>query len=115
MKNSSGHLSNTQKIKNLILDGSVQTLLSEIKTIPKFHCQRSKCLLPRIRNNKKSFACLAELFKTEFNLMSLSFCSNDHRRISLPHPLPFESECVFGGMCILETVMVEMGMGISNI
>ena len=26
-----------------------------------------------------------------FNLMSLSFYSNDHRRISVPHPLPFES------------------------
>ena len=33
----------------------------------------------------------AELFKRNFNLMSLSFYSKDHRRISLPHPLPFKS------------------------
>ena len=42
------------------------------------------------------FFCMqAELLKTKFNLVSLSFYSNDHRRISLPHPLPFES--VFWG------------------
>ena len=36
---------------------------------------------------------LTDLFKTKFHLMSLSFCSNDHRIISLSHPLPFESVC----------------------
>ena len=40
----------------------------------------------------EDFFCIqAELFKTKFNLVSLSFYSNDHRRISLPHPPPFES------------------------
>ena len=43
MYNSSGHLSNTQKhrmtIENLILDGPVQTLFSENKTIPKLYFQ----------------------------------------------------------------------------
>ena len=47
------------------------------------------------------FGMQAELFKTKFNLMSLSFYSNDHRRISLPHPLPFES--VFLRVCSFET------------
>ena len=42
----------------------------------------------------------AELFKTKFNLMALSFYSNDHRIISLPNPLPFES--VFLGACAFE-------------
>ena len=54
----------------------------------------------------------AELLKTKFNLMSLSFYSNDHRRISLPHPLPFES--VFLRVCAFETVIAELGMGIIN-
>ena len=54
----------------------------------------------------------AELFKTKFNLMSLLSYSNDHRRISLPHPLPFES--VFLRVCAFETVMAELGMEISN-
>ena len=55
----------------------------------------------------------ADLFKTKFNLMSLSFHSNDHRRISIPHPLPFEG-VFFEGMFIRDTVMVELGMEISN-
>ena len=55
----------------------------------------------------------AELFKTRFNLMSLSFYSIDHKRISLLHPLPFES--VFLRVCAFETtVMAEVGMEISN-
>ena len=54
----------------------------------------------------------AELFKTKFNLMSGSFYSNDHRRISLPHPLPFESGVL--RVCAFETVMAELGMGIIN-
>ena len=45
--------------------------------------------------------------------MSLWFYSNDHRRISLLHPLPFES-VIFGGMCIWDTVMAELGMKMSN-
>ena len=54
----------------------------------------------------------AELFKTKFYLISLSFYSNGHRRSFLPHPLPFEN--VFLGMCILDTVMAELVMEISN-
>ena len=46
--NSAGHLSNTQKhrmtIENLILEGQVQTLFSENKTL----LTGVKCLLPRI-------------------------------------------------------------------
>ena len=53
------------------------------------------------------------LFKTKINLMSLSLCSNDHRRISLPHPLPFES--VFLGVCAFHEVMAELSMEISHI
>ena len=55
----------------------------------------------------------AELFKTKFNLMSLSFCLNDNRRISLPHLLSFES--VFLGRCICDTATKGLGMEISNI
>ena len=44
--------------------------------------------------------------------MSLSFYSNNHRRISLPHPLPIESE--FLRVCAFETVMAELGTGIIN-
>ena len=40
--------------------------------------------------------------------MSLSFYSNDNRRISLPHPLPLE------GVCIWDRVMAELGMWIIN-
>ena len=47
------------------------------------------------------FCMLTELFETNFNLMSLSFCSNDHSRIYLPHPLSFES--VFLGVSEFET------------
>ena len=39
-----------------------------------------------------------ELFKAKIHLMSLLFCSNDHRRTSSPHPLPFESRD-FVDMC----------------
>ena len=51
------------------------------------------------------FCMYAELFKTKFDLMSFSFCSNDHRGISLPHPLPFESG--FLGVCIFETQLLQ--------
>ena len=100
LNNSSGHLSNTQRhrmtIENLFLDGQVHPLFSENKTMSKLHCQRWKCLLPSILKLFEKFSWMqAELFKTKFNLNSLSFYSNDHRRISLPHPLPFES--VFWG------------------
>ena len=44
--------------------------------------------------------------------MSLSFYSIDHRRISLPHPLSFES--LFLRVCVFETVMAELGMETSN-
>ena len=89
-------------IKNLIIDGQVHTLFSEIKTMPKLHCQRLNCLLPRIMKLFEEIFCMqAELFKTQINLMSLSFYSKDHRRIPLPHPLPFES--VFLGVCSFET------------
>ena len=45
------------------------------------------------------FCMDVELFITEFNLMSFSFYSNDCRRSSLLHPLPFES--VFWGYVYL--------------
>ena len=45
--------------------------------------------------------------------MSLSFYSIDHRRISLPHPLTFES-VFFEGVCIWDTVVAELGMEFSN-
>ena len=35
------------------------------------------------------FRILVELLKIQFNVVSLSFCSNEHKRISFPHPLPF--------------------------
>ena len=106
LNNSSGHLSNTQRhrmtIKNLILDGQVHPLFSEDKTLSKLHCQRWKGLLPSLLKLVEEIFCMqAELFKTKFSLMSLSFYSNDHRRISLPHPLPFES--VFLRVCSFET------------
>ena len=44
--------------------------------------------------------------------MLLSFYFIDHKIISLPHPLPFES--VFLRVCAFETVMAEVGMEISN-
>ena len=55
-----------------------------------------------------AFRMLGELFKTKFNLMSLSFYLNDHRKIPLPHLLPFERVCVCvcvwgGGVCAFET------------
>ena len=49
-----------------------------------------------------------EMFKPKFNLISLSICQNDHRRIYLTHPLPFES--VFLGVCAFETVMAELAL-----
>ena len=106
LNNSSGHLSNTimqrMTIENLILDGRVQILFSENKTMFKLHCHRWKCLLPSILKLFEEIFCMqAELFKTKFNLMSLSIYSNDHRRISLPHPLPFE--IVFPRVCAFET------------
>ena len=46
--------------------------------------------------------------------MSLSFYSNDHRRVSLPHPLPFES--VFLGVYAFEIQFLgELGMENSKI
>ena len=79
-------------IENPNLDGQVHTLFSENKTMSKLHCQRRKCLLPSILKLFDEIVCMqASLFKTKFNLVSFSFYSNDHRRISLPHPLPFES------------------------
>ena len=105
LNNSPGHLSNTQRqrmtIENLNLDGQVHTLFSENKTMSKHHCQRWKCLLPNIlKMFEDCFACKVKCLK-QFNLMSLSFYSNDHRRISSPHPLPFES--VFLWVCTFET------------
>ena len=70
-------------------------------------CQNSivrdeNACFPVYWNCLKIFFCmLAELFKTKFNLVSLSFYSNDHKKISLPHPLPFES--VFLRVCAFET------------
>ena len=106
LNNLPGHLSNTQRqrmtIENLILNGQVRTLFSENKTMSKINCQRRKCLLPSVLKLFEDFLCMqAELFKNKFNLMSLSFYSIDHRRISLPHPLPFES--VFLRVCAFET------------
>ena len=106
LNNLLGHLSNTHRqrmtIENLNLNGRVHTLFSESKTMSKLHCQGWKCLLPSILKLSEDFFCMqAELFKTKFNLMSLSFYSIDHRRISLPHPLPFES--VFLRVCAFET------------
>ena len=106
LNDSLGHLSNPQwhriTIENLFLDGQVHILFSENKSMSKLHCQRWKCLLPSILKLFEDFFCMwAELFKTKFNLMSLSFHSNCHRRISLPHPLPFES--VFLRVCAFET------------
>ena len=44
--------------------------------------------------------------------MYFSLYSNDHRIISYPtHCL---LKCVFEGMCIWDTVMAELGMGIIN-
>ena len=89
-------------IKNLILDGQIHPLFLENKTLSKLHCQRWKGLHPSILKLFEEILCMqAELFKTKFSLMSLSFYSNDHRRISLPHPLPFES--VFLRVCSFET------------
>ena len=105
LNDSLGHLSNTQRhrmtIENLFLDGqvhtffqktiNVKTLLSEIKMLASQY----------IETVWSFFRMSAELFKTKFNLMSLSFYSNYHRRISLPYPLPFES--VFLRVCAFET------------
>ena len=46
--------------------------------------------------------------------MSLSFYSNYNRRISFFTPLTAFWKCVFEGMCIWDTVMAEIGMGIIN-
>ena len=78
LNNSSGHLSNTQShrmtIENLILDGQVHPLFSENKAMSKLYCQGWKCLLPSILKLFEEIFCMkAELFKTQFNLMSLSF------------------------------------------
>ena len=110
LNNSSRHLSNTQRhrmtIENLIFDGQVHPLFSENKTLSKLHCQRWKCLLRSILKLFEDLFCMqAELFKAKFNLMSLSFYSNYHRRISLPHPLPFES--VFFRVCSFETQLCQ--------
>ena len=43
----------------------------------------------------------------------LLFYSNDYRRISLPHLLPFVSVC-FMGMWIWDTVITELGITFSN-
>ena len=59
------------------------------------------------------FCMQAEVFNNKFDLMSLSFYSNDHRRISLPHPLPVES--VFLGVCAFETKLWhKLGMELGN-
>ena len=79
-------------IENLVLNGQAHTLFSENKTMSKFICQRLKCLLPSIlKLFEEIFACKLNCLKQSLILMSLSFYSIDHRRISLPHPLPFES------------------------
>ena len=65
-----------------------------------------KCLLPSIvKLFEEIFSIEAEPFKTQFNLISLSFCSYDHRRIALPHPLSFES--VVLGVCAFETQLFQ--------
>ena len=110
LNDSSGLLSYTKRhritIENLFLDGSVHILFAENKSMSKLHCQRWKCLLPSILKLLEDFFCMkAELFKTKFNLMSLSFYLNYHRIISLPQPLPFES--VFLRVCAFETQLWE--------
>ena len=79
-------------VENPIRKGHVHTLFLENNTVSKLHCQRLKCLLPSIMKLfEEIFYRQAELFKLKFNLMSLSMYANDHRRISLPHPLHFVS------------------------
>ena len=59
------------------------------------------------------FCMQAELIKTKFNLMSLSFYLNGHRRISFTHPQSFES--VFLGVCVFENQLWQkLGMGIGK-
>ena len=99
-------MSNTHEhrttIENLILDGTVQTLFSENKTKTPF--SEVKCLLPSIKKIFEEIFCMqAELFKTKFNLMSLSFCAI---RISSPHQLIFESE--FLGVCAFKTQLWQI-------
>ena len=62
------HLSNTQRqrmtIENLILNGQEHSLFSENKTMSKLHCQRWKCLLPRIlKLFEDFFACKLNCLK----------------------------------------------------
>ena len=89
----------------------------------------------RKQNNTKTPLAEVKMYASQNNesvwkknackLMSLSFCSNDHKRID-PNPLPFE--CFFfrffflffffgggggEGMCICDTDMAELDMDIS--
>ena len=73
------------------------------------HCFRKQ---NNVKTPLSEMKIYAELFKTKYNLISLSFYSNDHRRISLPHPLAFQS--VFCGYVHLNSIMAELGMEISN-
>ena len=98
-------------IENLILDGLVQTLLSEngvkipLSEMKMFASQNIRNCL------KKSFACKLNCLK-----QSLFWChyhsTHDHRRISLPISLPFES--LFLGACAFQNVLAESGMEIRN-
>ena len=60
--NSSGHLSNTQRlrmpIKNLILDAEVHTLFSENKPMSTLYCQRWKCLLSSMMEMFEEIFCM---------------------------------------------------------
>ena len=105
------------------------TLKSKKKTI-KIWFLMTQCTFFRKQNNTKTPLSEVKMFASQNNesvweknaskLMSLSFCSNDHKRID-PNPLPFE--CFFspffflffegGGMCICDTDMAELDMDIS--
>ena len=100
-------------IENLILDGQVHPLFSEKQNNVKTLLSEMKMLASQyIETVWRIFCMQAELFKTKFNLMSLSFYSNDQKNFLTP-PTAFW-KCVFEGMFIWDTVMAELGMEISN-
>ena len=90
-------------IENLILNGQPSThIFFRKENNVKNQLSEMKMLASQyIGTVRRLFFCMqGELFKNKFNLMSLSFYLIDHRRISLPHPLPFES--VFLRVCAFE-------------
>ena len=117
LNNSSGHLPNTQRhrmaIGNLILDGQVHSSFSENKQYQNSIVRDENACFPVYWNClKKIFACKLNYFK-----QSSIWCHFHSTRMTteefFTQPTAFW-KCVFEGMCIWDTVMAKLGMGIIN-